>query len=178
MNHSYVLGIDSGGTKYLVRAAGPDGTVLGEYRGPGCSHYECPEAEAARRIQENLAGCLAGFGGRPQDCLGIVCGTTGYDSPEDGVILQRIYEGLQGFSCPVRCMNDVELAFHVACGRTGVLILSGTGSNCYGVNRQGRALRVGGWPSSIFGDEGSGRYIDTLAMRHYSRWMDGCRKDS
>ena len=29
----YVLGADSGGTKYLVRAAALDGTVLAEYRG-------------------------------------------------------------------------------------------------------------------------------------------------
>ena len=35
----YVLGIDSGGTKYLVRAAALDGTILGEFRGNTCSHY-------------------------------------------------------------------------------------------------------------------------------------------
>ena len=174
----YVLGVDSGGTKYLVRAAALDGTVLAEYRGPSCSHYRFPFEEASRRITENLSACLARFGGRPQDCRAIVCGTTGYDSPEDGEILQRLYEGLPGFSCPIVCMNDVELAFRVACGRTGVIILSGTGSICYGKNQAGESLRVGGWPCAIFGDEGSGRYIDALALRHYSRWMDGCRPDS
>ena len=46
----YVLGVDSGGTKYLVRAAAPDGTILAEYKGPSCSHYHFPFAEAARRI--------------------------------------------------------------------------------------------------------------------------------
>lgn len=30
----YVLGIDSGGTKYLVRAARLDGTLLGMFTGP------------------------------------------------------------------------------------------------------------------------------------------------
>ena len=174
----YVLGIDSGGTKYLVRAAAPDGTVLAEYKGPPCSHYQFPFAEAARRIADNLARCLALFGGRPEDCRRIVCGTTGYDSPEDGEILQRLYEGLEGFSCPVTCMNDVELAFRVACGRVGVMILAGTGSICFARNPRGEELRVGGWPSALFGDEGSGRYIDALALRHLSRWLDGCRPDS
>ena len=75
-------------------------------------------------------------------------------------------------------MNDVELAFRVACGETGVMILAGTGSICFGKNIKGESLRVGGWPCGIFGDEGSGRYIDALAMRHFSRWMDGCREDS
>ena len=174
----YVLGADSGGTKYLVRAAALDGTVLAEYRGQSCSHYRFPFEEASRRISENLTACLARFGGRPEDCRAIVCGTTGYDSPEDGEILQRLYSGLEGFSCPVSCMNDVELAFRVACGRTGVIILAGTGSICFGANEAGETLRVGGWPCGIFGDEGSGRYIDALALRHYSRWMDGCREDS
>ncbi|MBR6029779.1 MAG: N-acetylglucosamine kinase [Clostridia bacterium] len=177
-DHTYVLGIDSGGTKYLVRAAAPDGRLLGEYRGPCCSHYRFPEEEAKRRIAENIARCLETFGGRPGDCAALVCGTTGYDSPEDGELLQRMYTGLAGFHCPVRVMNDVEIAFHTACGSEGVLMLAGTGSICYGINSRGEAVRVGGWPSGVFGDEGSGRYIDALALRHFSRYMDGRRLDS
>lgn len=174
----YVLGIDSGGTKYLVRAAALDGTILAEYQGPPCSHYQMPFEAAALRIADNLAQCLARFGGQPRDCRCIVCGTTGYDSPEDGEILQRLYEGLAGFSCPILCMNDVELAFHIACSDEGVMILAGTGSICFAKTRRGDSLRVGGWPCSLFGDEGSGRYIDALALRHFSRWLDGCRPES
>ncbi len=176
-NH-YVLGIDSGGTKYLVRAAALDGTVLAEYIAPGCSHYFYSFEETTRRIEANLAECLARFGGKPQNCRAIVCGTTGYDSPEDGEILRQLYESCKGFCCPVLCMNDVELAFRIACGDTGVIILAGTGSICFGKNAAGESLRVGGWPVAIFGDEGSGRYMDALALRHFSRWMDGCRPDS
>ncbi len=174
----YVLGIDSGGTKYLVRAAALDGTVLAEYKGPSCSHYRFPYSEAARRIEANLTACLSLFGGKKEDCRAIVCGTTGYDSPEDGANLQRLYTDCKGFDCPILCMNDVELAFRIACGQMGVIILAGTGSICYGKNIAGDSLRVGGWPCTIFGDEGSGRYVDALALRHYSRWMDGCRPDS
>ena len=175
----FVLGVDSGGTKYLVRAAALDGTILSEYRGSCCSHYLMTEAEASARIAHHLAACLETFGGRPKDCRYIVCGTTGYDSPEDGVILQRLYEGLTDFDCPALCMNDVELAFRVACHDEGVLILAGTGSICYARKKgETEGVRVGGWPDGIFGDEGAGRYIDALAMRHYSRWLDGCRGDS
>ena len=175
---SYVLGIDSGGTKYRVRACAPDGILLGESTGPGCSHYRFPEEEARSRISARLKACLEEFGGSPADCRQIVCGTTGYDSPEDGETLQRIYGSLEGFHCPAVCMNDVELAFRVACGKTGVLMLAGTGSICFGRNGAGETLRVGGWPAGIFGDEGSGRYIDALALRHYSRFLDGCRPEN
>ena len=174
----FVLGIDSGGTKYLVRAAALDGTILSEYKGAPCSHYRFSLEEAARLISDHLSACLALFGGRPQDCRAIVCGSTGYDSPEDGSILERLYALQSGFTCPVVCMNDVELAFHIACGRTGVIILAGTGSICFGKNADGETARVGGWHWGTFGDEGSGRYIDALVLAHYSRWMDGCRPDS
>ena len=41
----YVLGIDSGGTKYLVCAAALDGTLLGCYTGAAANHYMQPYDE-------------------------------------------------------------------------------------------------------------------------------------
>lgn len=171
----YVLGIDSGGTKYLVRAAALDGAPLGEYRGQTCSHYQLSAKEAAQRIDGHLSACLERFGGRREECERIVCGTTGYDSPEDGSLLHAMYAGLKGFQCAVCCVNDVELAHYIAVGGTGALVLAGTGSIAYGRNAGGKSCRVGGWPRSILGEEGSGRYIDLCALRHYSRYLDGCR---
>lgn len=175
----YVLGIDSGGTRYRVRAVSLDDQPLGEYEGLPCSHDRVPEAEVARRLTANIQGCLVSFGGKAGDCRAIVCGTTGCDSPEDAAFLQDLYRRqLPDFRCPMTLMSDVELAFRMICGNLGLLILSGTGSICYGKNSRDESARVGGWPVSIFGDEGSGRYIDALALQYYSRWMDGCREDA
>ena len=174
----YALGIDSGGTQYRVRAVALDSTVLGEYSGESCSHYDLGPQKAAERIRNHIQNCLQSFGGNPKDCCAIVSGSTGYDSPEDGVILQNIYSNLPGFSCPVACMNDVELAFYTVTDGAGVLVLSGTGSIAFGRGPAGQEVRVGGWPKSVFGDEGSGRYIDALALHYYSRMLDGCCKPS
>lgn len=174
----YVLGIDSGGTKYLVRAAALDGTTLGEYRGSSCNHYEMGVEEAAHRIEHHLKECLKTFGGDPKDCVAIVSGSTGYDSPEDGEILQKLYDDLAQYDCPKCCMNDVELAHYSVTGGVGILTLAGTGSIVFGRNMNGEEGRVGGWHKSIFGDEGSGRYLDARALEFYSRWLDGCRPDT
>ena len=174
----YVLGIDSGGTKYLIRASDLSGKTLGEYKGPCCSHYVGGPELARKRIGECVSACLATFGGKPEDCAALVCGTTGWDSEEDGVLINGFYHDLPGFDCPMLCMNDVGLAFHATLGDTGVLALAGTGSIFYGRTADGREARVGGWPKGVMGEEGSGRYIDALALRHYSRWLDGCREDS
>lgn len=174
----YVLGIDSGGTKFLVRAASTDGTPLGCFEGGNCSHYGNGEAKAKKLIDEKITACLEQFGGKRSDCAAIVCGAAGYDSEEDGIIIHRMYETLPGFDCIVHCVNDSELAHHMITGGVGVLLISGTGSIVFGRNKAGKEIRVGGWNKEIASDEGSGRYIDAWALHHLSRYMDGVREMS
>ena len=171
----YVLGIDSGGTKYLVRAAALDGALLGCDEGPAANHYMQPYDEVVARINENIDRCLAHFGGKREDCAYLVSGSTGCDSDEDQQLLTRLYEGLEGFSCPVHCVNDAELAHYTATGGVGLLLIAGTGSIAFGRNAAGETRRVGGWPMSVMGDEGSGRYVDAWAMHEYTRYLDGVR---
>lgn len=171
----YVIGVDSGGTKYLVRAASLSGEMLGCYEGPTCSHYLMDEREAQRRMEESIARCLQAFGGKREDCAYILSGSTGYDSPEDGEILTRLYSTLPGFSCPVCCVNDAELAHYTATQGVGILLIAGTGSIAYGRNEKGESMRVGGWPLCVVGEEGSGRYVDAWALHHYTRYLDGVR---
>ena len=171
----FVLGIDSGGTKYLVRAAGLDGTPLGAYQGPTCNHYYLSREETITRISDNINRCLSSFGGTLNDCAYLMCGTTGFDSEEDGEQIRGLYQSIPALRCPIRCMNDAELAHRAVVGSAGILLIAGTGSIVFGKTPAGKTARVGGWFSSIMGDEGSGRYIDAWAMHHYSRWLDGCR---
>lgn len=170
----YVLGIDSGGTKYLVRAAALDGALLGRDEGPAANHYMQPLDEVAHLIGESIDRCLASFGGRRADCAYLLCGSTGVDSEEDQALLTDLYRGLPGFACPVLCVNDAELAHYTATGGEGVLLIAGTGSIAFG-RRSGVTRRVGGWPMSVMGDEGSGRYVDAWALREYTRYLDGVR---
>ena len=174
----FVLGIDSGGTKYLVRAAALNGTALGSYQGPTCNHYHLSGEQAAARIADNIDHCLASFGGKLCDCAFVMCGTTGLDSSEDGEQILRLYREIPSLCCPIRCINDAELAYHAVIGGPGILLISGTGSIVFGKDAAGRSVRVGGWFTSIMGDEGSGRYLDAWALHHYSRWLDGCRPNT
>jgi len=169
----YILGVDSGGTKYQVRAMALDGTVLADYVGVPCRHYQIGEEETSRRIEQNMTECLRLFGGKREDCLAIAAGVSGIDSEEDEAILQRIYSHLEGFSCPVRCLNDAEMTHYTVTGGTGVLVIAGTGSIAFGRNSAGESMRVGGWLFTILSDEGSGSYITRKAMFWYSRYMDG-----
>jgi N-acetylglucosamine kinase-like BadF-type ATPase len=173
----YVIGIDSGGTKYRVLACSPEGTKLAGHEGIAGTHYALAREELLRRVNENIDSCLAGFGGKREDCACLVCGTTGLDSEEDGVFLNRFYGGLTGFHCPALCVNDAELAHYTVIGGSGVLVISGTGSIAFGRNRRGKSARAGGWLFSIMGDEGSGSWVSRQALRQLGRWFDGAVPD-
>ena len=79
----YILGIDSGGTKYLVRACTPEGGVVAEYVGPPAPHYRLEREEVIKRVNANIDACLAKFGGSRKECVYLVCGTTGLDTDRD-----------------------------------------------------------------------------------------------
>jgi N-acetylmuramic acid 6-phosphate etherase len=81
---------------------------------------------------------------------------------------------------PCYATNDLETALSAASPANGhvpaasVLILSGTGSCCYGRNAAGKTARIGGW-GHILGDKGSSYEIGLRALKaavaHYD--LDG-----
>lgn len=169
----YVIGIDSGGTNYRVLACDLQGNTLGSYTGEPANHYYISMEEMSVRVNRNIDRCLAQFDGRRADACCLICGTTGLDSPEDEKLLGDFYGSLPGFSCPVRVVNDAELAHYTVTGGTGVLVISGTGSIAFGRSRAGRSARSGGWLFTILGDEGSGAWVSRAALRYVGRWLDG-----
>src|ERR1017187_9540802 len=71
---------------------------------------------------------------------------------------------------PCCATNDLETGLSAATGgpRTEqipqVLVISGTGSGCYGQGRDGRGVKVGGW-GHVLGDKGSGYDIGLCALQ-------------
>lgn len=169
----YVIGIDSGGTNYRLKACTLDGIELGYYVGKPASIYALDKSELIRRINDNIDCLLKTFSGRREDAVFILCGTTGLDSKEDEDAIFDIYANLKGFSCPVRVLNDAELAHYTVTGGEGVLIISGTGTIAYAKDRNGNCARSGGWLFTILGDEGSGAWVSRMALRQLGRFYDG-----
>lgn len=75
---------------------------------------------------------------------------------------------------PCRATSDLEtaLAAAPAAGRTHqVLILSGTGSCCFGRDAGGRTFQFGGW-GHLLGDKGSGYEIGLRALKAVVYYLD------
>lgn len=173
-----VIGIDSGGTNYRMAAADLQGNILGRYVGSPVSHHYLQEKEMGRRIEAAVDACLAQFQGKRGDIRALVCGTTGIDSPGDLEMVEKCYQNLADIHCPMKIINDAELAHYTVTGERGLLLISGTGSIVCGKNKQGQRARAGGWPLSMFGDGGSGVWVSRMALRHLGRRLDGAVPES
>ena len=106
----FVIGVDSGGTHYRIKACDLSGKCLGYTEGAPANHHYLNPEEMKLRIESSLTDCLGQFGGRIENLCMLVCGTTGIDSKEDYRRLMELYTGIGGSSCPVILMNDAELA--------------------------------------------------------------------
>ncbi|MCZ7638387.1 MAG: N-acetylmuramic acid 6-phosphate etherase [Verrucomicrobia bacterium] len=156
-----VLGLEAGGTRTVALLAGPDNTCHRRVE-TGPANLRLLDDPALRRHFRHLARQFP----RPA-ALGI--GMAGAREDSDR---RRIREAAAAAWPGVPCWvgNDLDTAFAAAgtwpadsqVGR--VIMISGTGSCCYGCNRAGHAVKVGGW-GHLLGDRGSGYDIALRALQ-------------
>ena len=165
-----VLGIDAGGTKTTAFLADADGHVVGEGRAGGANLQAHGELE----VEKVLHGVIdLALGDRPVMPAAVCLGLAGVDRKDDAQVVRDIMKRL-GFRSHTLIVNDALIALVAGSGGIGpgIVLVSGTGSIAYGVNRRGVAARAGGWGSSL-GDEGSGYWIGRRALVAVVRDADG-----
>jgi N-acetylglucosamine kinase-like BadF-type ATPase len=163
----YVIGIDAGGTKTVGLLADETGRIIAESRSGGANLQTHGELTVEKVFHEVIEGVL---GDRQADaiCLGIA----GVDRPDDEATIRNLLRRL-GHRERALVVNDGVVALVAgARERFGIVILSGTGSICYGVNREGRQARAGGY-GHLLADEGSGYWLGHQVMRAAVRGADG-----
>lgn len=109
----------------------------------------------------------------------VVFGLAGLDTAHDKLQAQQWLEvialtgGWNDFS--FNLIPDVELALWAAGRRgSGIVLLAGTGSNCYGRLSSGHTFKTGGM-SEFFSDEGSGFMLGWQALHAIGQMQDGRR---
>lgn len=154
----WLMGIDGGGTKTLAAVLDvEEGQVHLGHGGP--SNPDSAGVESAGQALLDSAVRATETAGIEIDKLdAAVLATAGTDTeavdrhvhltaPESWVVV-----------------NDVVGAWATATGAApGLAVISGTGSNVFGVGRDGRAWRAGGW-GHVLGDEGSGYWIGVRSL--------------
>jgi len=165
----FVLGIDAGGTKTVCLLADEDGSIVSRARGPGANLQAQGELEVEKVLHEVMEGAL---GGRTEPPAAICLGIAGVDRPDDSATMRALMRRI-GLKSRTLIVNDALVALTAgADDGPGVVVVSGTGSICYGRDDRGRAARSGGW-GYVLGDEGSGYWVGRRALAAVVRHADG-----
>ena len=178
MEKKYVLGVDGGGTKTAARITGIEGNIISEAKGDSANY----KSVGARRAANNLNGVVVDAVNK--SCLGqkivfdSACfGLSGLDSPKDeqiykGIIFKPPLLGYLKREKTIIC-NDSRIGLYAGSDRpNAIMIICGTGSNCFGKNSAGKETKANGW-DFILGDEGSGFSIAVKALKSVMRDYDG-----
>lgn len=170
-----ILAVDGGATKSALTIRKRDGTVLLDKVGEG-SNYQTSGAE---KVQAVLVGLMSevklAFPTIHVDIA--IFALAGVDSERDLSVISSVVKescalvGMEVVKLLVE--NDAQAAMLGATGSTpGVLLISGTGSIAFAHDGKGNIIRSGGWGHRA-GDEGSGYWIGSEAIRAIFRMEDG-----
>lgn len=168
----YYIGIDGGATRTVGLISDLSGTLLGRIEtGPVNYHKESIEL-LEENLTKNIEQLLLRVKGNVCDVKKAVMGVSGIDRPAEKRMIKGFLSKL-GIARKTMVFNDAVIALKGGTKKGyGIVIIAGTGSIVYGVNKKGKARRVGGW-GDVLGDIGSGYDIGVRALKAIMHAFDG-----
>lgn len=150
----YLLGVDAGSSKISLSSYALDGSLLMTRKCQGASFSADPQA-AIKLVLDAVDDFTVSSQGH---CSFVAVGCSGIRASGKAEELSRL------LSLPNKVVDDGVFALYSAFGHDdGILLISGTGSVCYG-KRGGRTHSVGGW-GHLVDDRGSGTWIALAAIK-------------
>lgn len=170
---TYYMGVDGGGSKTLAVVCDETGTIVG--RGySGCGNHQLGPELAKASIREAVEGALDAAGLARGDIAYTVYGLAGADREADFRILRPLLADL-GLE-PHAIVCDTVIGLRAGTRQPdGVVLVCGSGTNCYGMNKRGDSLQCGGF-GYVYGDFGGGGDLAVEAFRTVIRAWEGREK--
>ena len=167
----YVLGIDGGGSRTRALLCDAHGQIIGQGLSGGTNPRTCSTAELKAHLQEAIEQTT-----RSIDYSKIIAahfGLAGTGDPETRAKVKTITKELLNVQTTCTIGHDLEVALVGGLGnKTGIVLVAGTGSACYGRTCDGRNAMCGGW-GDIVDDVGSGSWIGLRALQACVSQTDG-----
>lgn len=167
----YWLGVDGGGTntRAMLFQAPTDPNVnlslhsVGEGRADAANFHRVGVEVATNSILTAITQACRQADITPHQITGACIGLAGVSHPDNHrKMFDAIERALPTLNFTLETDARIALAGATA-GKPGIVIIAGTGSIAYGVNKDGEVARAGGWGPTL-GDEGSGTYIGRRAL--------------
>ncbi|MHA6533645.1 N-acetylglucosamine kinase [Paenibacillus sp. BAC0078] len=170
------LGLDGGGTKTDAAALNEAGELLARYIGGPSNPHSVTFGAALTEVMSAIDSLLERLEPEIINIASICLAVSGFSTIDEHALLKKAVEQHLmkcGLSLPVFIQSEGQISLMAALGsHHGMLVISGTGSICYGYSPDGSCTRTGGW-GHILGDEGSGYQIGLLTLKAVMRSYDG-----
>jgi len=174
----YTLGVDGGGSKTTAQITYTDGKKIAQAVSGPSSYKSVGAEKAIENLNTAVFGAIkkshiTGNINFISSCFGFAGNNTGKDSE----IYRKIVFNNKLSSClnlkrTIIC-NDTRLGLEAGSkSKNKIILIAGTGSNCFGVNEDGRQAGATGW-DYILADEGSGYQVGLQALRAIIKAYDG-----
>ena len=173
----FYIGIDGGGTKTKFTLINEENEIIFTTEKGTCHYNQIGFDGTEEVLSEGLRDIIEATNLNIKDIKGVCLGLAGYGKVESEanrleIIVKKIFNDI-----PYKLLNDVQIAHAAALGlEDGIVIISGTGSIGYSLNKE-KTRRVGGWGYSI-GDEGSAYWIGKKTIEEFSKQADGRKEKS
>lgn len=166
-----MVGVDGGGTKTEAVIMDGDLRVIGEGKAGPSNPLRVGLTSAAAAVREAIDNACAAAKVRRSDLEAAEIGLAGARRRE---LRERMRETLLPLGIrDIEVVTDADIALYGATdGAPGLVVISGTGSICCGINSRGKRVCAGGW-GPIAGDEGAGAWIARRALRAVAHASDG-----
>lgn len=167
---NYYLGVDGGGSKTLAVVTDQTGRIIGRGES-GCGNHQTGVERAELNIRLAVDQAMKQAGRSRADIAFALFGLAGADREADFRILRPMIAGLGFQRHGIVC--DTVIGLRAGTRQPdGVVVICGTGTNCYGINRLGQELQIGGF-GYAFGDFGGGSDLAVEVFRSVIRSWEG-----
>jgi N-acetylglucosamine kinase-like BadF-type ATPase len=161
---NFYLGVDIGATKSHALISDKNGRAIG-FGSAGPGNHEVVGWKGFRSVLRKITSqALARADIRVDQIKGAGFGVAGYDWPSQR---QPTLDGIAtlGLNCPIEAVNDAVIGLLAGASEGwGVAIISGTGENCWGVDRQRNYAHMTG-NSNLMGEYGGAGTIVFRALK-------------